>query len=56
MPFNRNVTRFVRGNFTAMLLRILPTDPFVGLVCFEELHAVMWVNSAQLQHFGWRPQ
>jgi hypothetical protein len=55
MPFYQNITRFIRGNHTATLLRILPSDPFQGLICFEDLGVTMWVNSAQLQHFGWRP-
>jgi hypothetical protein len=56
MPFNQKITRFVRGNHTATLLRILPDDPFQGLVCFENPGVMMWVNSAQLQNFGWRAQ
>jgi hypothetical protein len=56
MPFNQIVTKFTRGSQTATLLRILPADPFRGLVRFEASGVIMWVNSAQLQHFGWRAQ
>ena len=56
MPFHHSVTKFIRGNHTATLLRILPNDPFQGLVRFENSGVTMWVNSAQLQHFGWQAQ
>jgi hypothetical protein len=56
MPFNQNITRLTRGSDTATVLRILLDDPFQGLVRFENSGLTKWVNSAQLQHFGWRFQ
>jgi hypothetical protein len=56
MPFGQDVTKFAQGNYTATLLRILPGDPFLGLVRFDDFGTTLWVNSVQLQHFGWRPR
>jgi hypothetical protein len=38
------------------LLRILPDDPFQGLVGFDDIGITLWINSAQLQYFGWQPR
>jgi hypothetical protein len=54
--FNSAVTRFVRGNHQAMLLRIDPNDHWLGLVRFDDLGETRWMNFAEMCISGeWRP-
>jgi hypothetical protein len=55
MTFRQDVTKFVRGNHAATLHRILPEDPWRGLVRFELTGEIQWVNAAHLWQIGWTP-
>jgi hypothetical protein len=55
MIFRHDTTKFVRGNHVATLLRILPEDPWQGLLRFELTGEIRWINAAQLSQVGWMP-
>jgi len=54
--FNPNTTKFVFGNHQATLLRIDPTNHWLGLVRFDDLRETRWINFAEMCISGeWRP-
>jgi hypothetical protein len=54
MPFHPSVTTFTLGNHRARLLRILPNDPWLGLIEFDCAER-QWINAALLAEIGWTP-
>jgi hypothetical protein len=53
--FRQDIARFVRGGDVATLLRILPEDPWQGLVRFELTGETRWINAALMAQVGWTP-
>jgi hypothetical protein len=54
MPFRPDHSSFHLGESVATLLRILSSDPWMGLVRFGQTGETLWVNSVLMWQIDWR--